>query len=48
MNYDNWKLETPPQFQDDDEDTYCHECSKVMEYNRISNLCPKCIEDETN
>jgi len=46
MNYDNWKLETPPAF--DDDITYCHKCKEEMEYNRISNFCPKCIENEAN
>ena len=44
--YDNWKLETPPQFQDDDEIIYCYQCKQEMEYNRISNVCNKCIENE--
>ena len=46
MNYDNWKLETPPAF--DDDITYCHECKEDMDYNRITNYCSKCIENEIN
>jgi hypothetical protein len=46
MTHDEYLLETPPQFQDDDEAIHCKECKQEMEYNRISNVCNKCIENE--
>jgi hypothetical protein len=46
MNYDNWKLETPDQFEDDDDELIqCYECREEMEWNRITNLCLKCGEE---
>ncbi len=46
MTHDEYLLETPPAF--DDDITYCHECKEEMEYNRITNYCPKCIENEAS
>ncbi len=46
MTHDEYLLETPPQFQDDDEITYCNECKEEMEYNRINNICNKCQQNE--